>query len=195
MNRIVPFLAVLGLVLVPTVSFAQAVLAGPEVNPSNGHTYYLLEPASWTESEAAAISLGGHLATIRNVAEQTWVFDTFGSLGGVNRSLWIGYNDSAIEGAFEWASGESPTYSNWLPGQPDNSTAYDAGGEDFVHLMRTNNGFGHPAGLWNDMDGADSFPEFQNTAGVVEVIPSPNALCLAILSMSCIAGARTRISR
>lgn len=51
--------------------------------------------------------------------------------------MWIGLNDVATEGLFEWPSGESTTYRAWAPGQPDNQ-----GNEDFVHYL--GNG-------WNDL--------------------------------------------
>src|SRR5947199_6746261 len=72
------------------------VIAGPIVNPANGHSYLLLAGAAWTTSEAEAISLGGHLATIRSQAENDWVFNTFTPLADVaaGRFLWIGLTDT-----------------------------------------------------------------------------------------------------
>jgi len=61
-------------------------LAGPVVNPANGHTYYLLSQSSWSDAEAEAVNLGGHLATIRNAGEQQWVFSTSSAYGG---AMWI----------------------------------------------------------------------------------------------------------
>jgi hypothetical protein len=118
--------------------------------------------------------------TINDAAEQTWVFATFGSYGGVDRSLWIGLTDAGHEGTFTWVSGEPVTYTNWLPGQPDN--AY--GDENYAHMMRTGNGFGHPGGLWNDLASPFSpFPQFDPIHGVVEVntvaaVPEPSAFAL-----------------
>ena len=42
------------------------VVAGPIVNPANGHAYFLLAPNTWTSSESQAVALGGHLATIND---------------------------------------------------------------------------------------------------------------------------------
>ena len=120
MNRIAASMAAFGVAIFPTVGLAQTILVGPQVNPANGHVYYLLTPATWTASENAAVSLGGHLTTINDAPEQAWVFGTFGTVGGVDRSLWIGLNDQAVEGNFVWASGETSAYTHWLPGQPDN---------------------------------------------------------------------------
>ncbi len=167
-------------VLAVPSSLLAATLEGPLTNPANGHQYYLLKEASWTDSEKEAVSLGGHLVTINDEAEQQWVFGTFANVGGRQRSLWIGLNDANQEGAFVWSSGENPDYANWLSLQPDDSPVF--GGEDFVHMMRAGNGFGHPAGKWNDMDNLDSFPELQSTAGVVEIVPEPaSGLCLSMM--------------
>src|ERR1035438_1662362 len=61
--------------------FSLSTFAGPTVlhsaiNPANGHVYYLLSSSDWPSSENAAIGLGGHLATIRSLAENNWVVST-----------------------------------------------------------------------------------------------------------------------
>ena len=53
------------------------IIAGPIVNPANGHSYYFLSQNTWTGAEAEAVTLGGHLVTINNAAENQWVDDTF----------------------------------------------------------------------------------------------------------------------
>jgi hypothetical protein len=67
-------------------------------NSANGHVYYLLPQSTWSASEADAQALGGHLVTINDQAEQQWVFSTFGSYGGTDKSLWIGLREFAPEG-------------------------------------------------------------------------------------------------
>ena len=152
-------------------SAGASVLYGPVTNPSNGHNYYLLNSTTWTASEAQAVSMGGHLATIRDAAEQIWVCNTFSYYGNIDRSLWIGLNDVQQEGTFVWASGQPVTYTNWAPGQPDNNPFY--GGEDYVHMVQKGNVYGHPAGTWNDMDNYGSYGQFAPFHGVVEVVPEP----------------------
>lgn len=178
----------LAMLSVPS-ALSASVLSGPHTNPLNRHQYYLLNEASWTDSEAEAVHLGGHLVTINDSAEQEWVFSKFANIGQ-QRSLWIGLNDAAQEGTFVWSSGETTDYENWIALQPDNSPAF--GGEDYVHMMRAENGFGHPAGKWNDMDNLDSFPELQSTAGVVEVVPEP-VKCGSLTLIICVALCGLRI--
>ena len=158
-------------------SLSADVVTGPVVNPANGHSYYLLDEASWNDSQTEAVALGGHLVTINDAAENQWVFDTFSSFDGLNRNLWIGFNDSVNEGVFEWVSGEVSTYNNWNTGQPNN---FD-GVEDYAFIQRpqiqeANDSFS--PGFWNDQDNQDATDRVLGQYfGVAEVvsIPEPNA--------------------
>jgi PKD repeat protein len=98
------------------------VVAGPVINPSNGHAYWLLAEDSWTHSEAQAVALGGHLATINDQAEQDWIVAEFGQDGGVYRELWIGFRSTTNPvpaSAFRWVSGQPTTYTHWAPPEPN----------------------------------------------------------------------------
>lgn len=104
-----------------------------------GHQYQLTSaPMSWTEAEAQAISLGGHLVTVNDADENNWLYNTF---SGATQQLWIGLSDAASEGVWKWADGSGFNYSNWLPAQPDN--AGDV--ENYVHLWQGQ------GGGWNDI--------------------------------------------
>jgi hypothetical protein len=127
---------------------------GPIVNPANGHSYYLLAPATWADAESEAVTLGGHLVTVGDANENTWVWETFApsSFGPV----WIGLGDAAQEGTFVWTSGEPAAYLNWWTagGQPSN----DGGIENYVEMNNY---------VWNDNTGIAILH------GVVEVVPEP----------------------
>jgi Ca2+-binding RTX toxin-like protein len=114
----------------------------------NGSKYLLTGPGTWEQAQAQAQSLGGNLVTINNVDEQNWLVSTF---GGTER-LWTGLTDKVTEGQFKWASGETSTYTNWFPGEPNN-----AGDEDYVGMN-----FGG-AGKWND------YPSTSSLRGIVEI--------------------------
>jgi hypothetical protein len=151
------------------------VLSGPITNPGNGHSYFLLAPTNWTAMEAEAVSLGGHLATIRNATENEWVWTTFTALDG-NSNLFIGFTDHAHEGTFTWASGEPVSYTNWRAGEPNN-----VGGEDFA-LMR------EADGQWNDVSGLFQY-------GVAEVVPEPSGIILFVAAGFVAVRARRRRSQ
>ena len=87
------------------------------VNPANGHTYHLLSPSNWTDAEARAVELGGHLVTINDQAEQEWLFDTFAK--GHQFGLWTGLSNRNRKGEFVWSSGQTSAYTNWGDGRPD----------------------------------------------------------------------------
>jgi hypothetical protein len=137
--KIIHSLTITGLGL----SAHAAILTGPVVNPANGHSYYLLAQNTWSSVEAEAVSLGGHLATIRNAAEDQWIFSTF-----------------------KWVSGEPLSYTNFAGGQPDNGSG---GVEYYVHIWGAAQ---KPAsGKWNDYDNDDTVlgvPLY----GVAEISPT-----------------------
>jgi hypothetical protein len=127
-----------------------SVIYGPITNPANGHQYYLLSQSSWDDAEARAVTLGGHLVTINNQAENDFITTTFSGY----TDIWIGFTDQAIEGTWVWISGETPSYTNWNSGEPNNF-----GNEDY--------GMIYPGGTWNDLD------DENDLYGLVEVNPAP----------------------
>jgi hypothetical protein len=103
----------------PRAATAQdAQPTGWQHNPATGHYYEQVGPMTWAEAEAYAVSVGGHLVTINNQAEQDWLAVTFTDL-----ILWIGMNDRAAEGSWVWSSGEPVTYTNWTVFEPNNCTS------------------------------------------------------------------------
>ncbi len=128
---------------------AQCALPGyTYLGKYNGHSYYTTDRASsWIDAQAAAVTLGGHLAVINDEDENMWLAE---ALGG--RRAWIGLTDAMAEGTFTWSNGEPVTFTNWSAGEPNNEYQ-----EDYAEINR----FG--LGQWNDMPArADYLP------GVVE---------------------------
>lgn len=141
-----------------------AVIISTHTNPNNGHTYYLIggpagEPITWSEAEAQAVSLGGHLVTINDANENGWVTSTVTS----TNEVWIGLTDQANEGTFAWASGEPVTYTNWNGGEPNNDNPV---GADYAELYCGGN---PQAPRWND------YPETAVLLGFVEVCVQPTS--------------------
>jgi len=131
-------------------------------SPINNHLYATTPSMNWKQAEALAVKWGGHLVTIRNQAEQDWLWKTFGP-----NAYWIGFTDQRQEGKWEWISGEKVTYTNWAPGEPNNF----GGNEDWGHV------FGPPWGkqwkgiysYWND----SSITSWRASQmyGIVETLP------------------------
>ncbi len=152
------------------------VLSGPVFNPATGHYYYLLQTDTWTNSENQAKALGGHLATIDDAAENTWIYNAFSTYGGTNHSLWIGLNNPSHDtngqshiNNFTWVNGESAAYRNWSPGEPNNYT----GNQWYVYVFAP----GDPrAGSWDDDDNVGTIgsgPATMSVNGVVESDTAP----------------------
>ena len=117
----------------------------------NDSEYQLTSPGlSWDEAQAEAESLGGNLVSIDDAAEQQWIDDNFNTTD----PLWIGYSDRANEGEYTWSNGSDATYTNWLPGQPDD----DGSAEDYA-VINWNSGDGR----WNDVRDSARF------SGIVEI--------------------------
>jgi len=152
--KIIPALAP-ALLLAATSPAVAGIVAGPIVNPNNGHDYYLLEPQTWAAAETEAESLGGTLAVIRNAAEAEWVYSKFGAADGTKRDLWIGLHRKVAGGPFFWPDDEPMDYTDWYPGEPNNV----GGNENGVEMKCADD---HP-GAWNDLAGANLL------CGVVEV--------------------------
>jgi hypothetical protein len=142
-------------------------------DPVSGNQYQLLSNADWQDSEAEAQSLGGYLATIANQEQQNFVFDLFGGYDGSQRILWIGLYDPSQDknggshaSNFVWASGAPVTYTNWNPGEPN-----DSGGDEFYVAMYYPNS-SNP-GSWNDWSTITTDPIGIPLYGVVEYVPEP----------------------
>lgn len=131
----------------------------------NGHTYKLISAGSWTASEAYAQTLGGHLVTVNDQAENNWIVSQAFGGWGTSNALWIGYARSQSNPRqFVWADGSNSTYTNWAPGEPNNSNSYNADAENYVHTYFFS---GFYLGKWNDLSNNDPY---QGTKfGVVEL--------------------------
>jgi hypothetical protein len=153
------------LMLVPGIwLLALSQAQGSVFNSTTGHWYELVSSGTngaWSNAENNALALGGHLVTINDEAEETWLRATFGS----DIRYWIGFTDSAVEGTWVWASGEAVTYTNWAPGEPNDSMPPPIG-EDFAVLN-----WDSSTGAWNDWD--HQRPDYYYIQGIAEVIPEP----------------------
>ncbi len=88
----------------------------------NGRSYRLSGRMPWAAVEGLAVSEGGHLMTVNDAAEGDAVFALLGVAS--LPSAYIGFNDIAVEGVFEWSSGEPVTYTNWQAGEPNDSPGF-----------------------------------------------------------------------
>lgn len=140
MNNILAWVVAGLMICAAEMGYATPVILETHVNPTNGITYHLLSPGTWTEEEAAAILMGGHLVSINDAVENDWVFQTY----GVSRNLWIGLNADAA--GWHWSDGDAVIYTNFW----DLSHGYPV--EPYVVMGA---GF---AGRWDDWGNATPWP-------------------------------------
>jgi len=94
-------------------------------HPRNGKEYALTPPGTWHKAEGVAIEHGGHLVSIANAAEDTWLETTFFASGLASGPVYIGYTDEQFEGFFQWSSGAFLTFADWGAGQPNNQGNFE----------------------------------------------------------------------
>lgn len=139
---------------------AQVILDGPIRNPANGNVYFRLGNTNWTDAESFAVnSLGAHLVTINDAAENQFVRTAFSAT-----ALWLGLSDVGSEGNFAWADGSASTYRNWNAFEPNNGGA--GGNEDYVYMLRGS--VSSNLQVWNDASNG-AIQNGDPVFGVVEV--------------------------
>jgi hypothetical protein len=139
------------------VSLALPLTAQPVVWPGNGHTYEAIVVSggiTWPAAQQAAMTAGGHLASITSAAENSFVFSLLSDplcwYGG--SGLWIGGiqppGSPEPAGGWQWSTGEPFSYSNWGAAEPNN-----AGGEDRIHYWQN-------SAQWNDLNFGSFLPGY-----------------------------------
>jgi hypothetical protein len=122
---------------------------------NNGHLYEVLidTEATWDQAKAQAEALGGHLVTITSAEEQEFIEYLLVTSSAQTGAYWIGLIETTTEGIYTWDNGESLSYVNWYPGQPDNALG-QFGGENRGHIVwAVEPEASHFAnrGKWNDL--------------------------------------------
>jgi hypothetical protein len=98
------------------------------------------ESMTWENAKLEAERRGGHLAIITCAEQQKTIEDMVSK--GERKAYWIGaYRNT--DNKFVWLTGKTMDYTNWAPGQPDNS-----GGK--VSMVRVPFGFNVRLGHWDD---------------------------------------------
>lgn len=168
-EKIGRFVYGLSLVLLVLITLTQVCFAQNVYN-YNGHSYMLTNDwGTWTEAEQEAISLGGHLVTINDAAENAWLTETFKDSYGRDyygqpwqNGAWIGYYSDG--GVWKWISGEPVTYTTYAQNWPIGGT--------HAYLILAY----HPwAGTWDENPWHDTESNrAPNFKGIVEISEGAN---------------------
>ncbi len=109
---------------------------------TQGQYMFVPEEMAWNEHNDRAKAMGRHLATISSAEENEEVTRISGGkpvwIGGIRK----GSGNGPGADHWYWPDGQPWTYTNWHPGEPNNS----GGAENRVHLGL------QARGTWNDVD-------------------------------------------
>ena len=110
----------------------------------NGHWYACIRELAgidWESAKLASEQAGGHLATLHSASENSFVFALVGPANTwpMRFGPWLGGYEASS--GWSWVTGEPWTWSNWMPGEPNNVCPF---GEDRLHFIEY-------IDQWNDL--------------------------------------------
>lgn len=116
----------------------------------NGHFYkrYDNSVITWNAAKSACEKVGAHLATITSATEQAFVQSLLSDAPQYTYYA-IGASDAAIEGSWQWVTGEGKdgwVYRNWGSYEPDqNDTS-----QNYMYMYRAYSSTSSDYGKWYD---------------------------------------------
>lgn len=110
------------------------------ISTYNGHIYALYDNlTNYGQAQELCRKMGGHLATITSAEENKVVS---GLISNPDLEYWLGANDTALEGAWVWETGEPFSYSKWHKDDENQEPNNYDGLEHYLTLYKD--------GTWND---------------------------------------------
>jgi hypothetical protein len=163
-------------------------IAAPVYNPETGHYYDAIAFSSgitWNDAKTFAgnsiyLGMNGHLATITSADENSFIVNSLGGPLAITTFFLGGYQPAGSPepgGNWQWITGETWSFTNWVPGEPNNT--YSGGAifnsqttstsEEVLHFFLS-------GGQWNDV------PLMSGWGGlIVEYEPTPVPLPSSML--------------
>ncbi|XP_078132455.1 ladderlectin-like isoform X1 [Sander vitreus] len=88
---------------------------------SNRCFRYIPTPMTWAKAEKNCESMGGNLASVRNIMEYHKLQRLITTSSHEYKETWIGGTDAQEEKQWFWSDGTPFLYSNWCVGEPNNA--------------------------------------------------------------------------
>jgi len=95
------------------------VVAAKHPTTFHCYLYEVVATVVWDDSRQACQDQGGDLATVTSGEEAAFIKQSFD--GATMDHVWVGLNDIAVEGTFEWIGGEPVSYTEWIAGEPNDT--------------------------------------------------------------------------
>lgn len=132
-----------------------ASLLDVEYNPENDHFYLIYQSPvfmTWLEAQQMTQSVkNGYLVTPTTEEENNFIKNNILNQTYARGSVPIGLTDAFEEGNWAWTSGESSSFRDWNPGEPNSSNGCEPNtNEDFAHYFPIGN---DTERRWNDTPG------------------------------------------
>lgn len=114
------------------------------------HCYIIATEASWEDGRNDCLARNMDLVAVSSAEEQSYLNARADAMASW-ASFWIGLNDRAVEGTFEWSNGEEVVYTNWKGGEPNDYQSH----EDCTEIVSSAGDW-----LWNDFDCLETTNQF-----------------------------------
>lgn len=187
------FTVLLLLFLTTAVNDARAQTEGdPILYGANGNYYQLVSDIPWDSyywfdalefaANANGVECPSHLATITSQEEQDFLITTFGWTTLFN--VWLGgfqvFDEADPAAGWQWVTGEPFDYTNWAPGEPNDS----GGSANEQYLLswtdgKWNDGTVLPCGNCSPNAGLSGYVvEYECSASAIDIKPGsdPNSI-------------------
>lgn len=100
----------------------------------NGRCFrYIPRAMTWAKAEKNCRSMGGTLASVRDIDDYHEIQRLITTISHDYAETWIGGSDAEQEGHWLWSDGTPFHFTNWCPGEPNNS-------REWQHCMQMNYG-------------------------------------------------------
>jgi hypothetical protein len=151
--------------------FTAAIASAAPV-PFGGHAYDLIlnDQLSWNGAQSAATTAGGQLATITSAAEQTFIESLLTDRNPPTGAYFFGLQETSTAGQFAPVGGETSTFNNFAPGEPNNGVGIEDENVGTVYWTNQPGLTFDRRGQWNDV------PESGYPNSVTGTPPFPDLL-------------------
>ncbi|QEG35958.1 lectin-like protein [Bythopirellula goksoeyrii] len=160
------------------------VFQGPTDSYFNG----VQRVINWPEAQLNAQAQGGYLATVTSSEENEFVFSLTDSpsnwqTDGIGNyfGAWLGaFQEPETQdptAGWQWITGEPFAFANWHPGEPND--LFGQIDENRIAFFASESSTGQRSAFWND----EQATRLIVTAYVVEYVPEPTSLAVALASL------------